>query len=126
MKKSLAIISYILLSILLLNNLLTFIFIQEISLKTNNESLELISSGLIIVYIFETITFIWLVILLLFLIINRIKTSFISSIMMIIIGVIFLFSFILVTWIFGTINIICGIGIITTASIHLKNHRNSL
>ncbi|WP_339034378.1 hypothetical protein [Spiroplasma endosymbiont of Cantharis rufa] len=124
MKKSLSLIIYTFLAMFLLNQILVISFIKNIYYKLNDKNLD------DIVYIMVILSIVFLLIIgciaLVFIIRNTIKSTFVGSIILIILGSILFFTIISFTWIFGIINIICGLGFIIPGSIHLKTTREYL
>ncbi|ALD66039.1 hypothetical protein [Spiroplasma cantharicola] len=124
MKKSLSLITYISLSVFLLNQILVIAFIKSIYYELNNKSLE----DIVYIIVISSIVFLLIVAFVAFISIikNTTKSTFVGSIILIILGIILFFTIISFTWIFGIINIICGLIFISIGSIHLKTTREYL
>ncbi|AUM62380.1 hypothetical protein [Spiroplasma monobiae] len=124
MKKNLSLIAYISLALALLNQIFVISFAKLIFKKVNKVELDEMSYIIIIIaVIFLTIIGI---IATLFIFKNTVKSSFVGSIILITLGVMLLPTIFGFTWIFGVINIICGILMITVGAIHLKTSREYL
>ncbi|QHX36372.1 hypothetical protein [Spiroplasma sp. BIUS-1] len=125
MKKNLSLIAYISLAIALLNQVFVIAFVKPIYSKIHPENtLDELA------YIIITICVVFLICIglvgLIFIIKNTVKSAFVGSIILITLGVLLMCTLISFTWIFGSINIILGILLITVGSIHLKTTREYL
>ncbi|AGR41828.1 hypothetical protein [Spiroplasma diminutum] len=124
MKKNLSLIAYISISISFICQILVISLVKPIYLKLNKNELDQLVY--IIIVLSAMILLIFGVITLILLIKNTVKSTFIGSIILITLGVLLIPTIFSYTWIFGIINIICGVIMIIIGSIHLKTTREYL
>ncbi|WP_338985314.1 hypothetical protein [Spiroplasma endosymbiont of Diplazon laetatorius] len=125
MKKNLSLIAYVSMGIALLNMIFVIAFVKKVYEKLpNNCHMESL------VYIFIVGAVLFLVAIgivgLVFLIKNTTKSAFVASIILITLGVLLITTIYSFTWIFGSINAICGVFMIVVGAIHLKSTREYL